>query len=359
MSGLTVDPEFKTLIPPLSAEEYAQLEANIKAEGCREALIVWECLETNAEILIDGHNRYAICQAHGVYYPVAYRHFKDRNAARLWVIDNQLGRRNLNDFVRGELALKKKNLYAEIAKDNQRLSAKTDNEGSPILANPLLTPLDTREKLAEIAGISHGNISKIEKIIQTAAPEVIETARSGEITINAAYKIATGYTPQEQPGIVKVIQEGSPHLPGQKPAKPALAKEDIDKGYSDLNYLQMEDEFTIVLENLLTATKLDIETALLRLGCAQPVASDAGLAIIAVLQKKASEQWAAALLQNLRKNNIGNTIYFSAISQKEQEQRRAQFCAEHDGTNRVELCAKYDISKRTCLRWLAQERQKQ
>ena len=51
---IQIDPEFKALIPPLSADESAQLEANLVADGCRDPLVVW------GDTLIDGHNRKAI-----------------------------------------------------------------------------------------------------------------------------------------------------------------------------------------------------------------------------------------------------------------------------------------------------------
>jgi hypothetical protein len=41
MIELTIDPEFRALIPPLTAGEQAQLEANLLAEGCRDPLVVW------------------------------------------------------------------------------------------------------------------------------------------------------------------------------------------------------------------------------------------------------------------------------------------------------------------------------
>ncbi len=37
-SRVTIDPEFQSLIPPLSAEERAQLETNLVADGCRDPL---------------------------------------------------------------------------------------------------------------------------------------------------------------------------------------------------------------------------------------------------------------------------------------------------------------------------------
>jgi hypothetical protein len=91
MRELCIDPEFLALIPPLSATERQGLEASILAEGCRDPLIVWE--EKN--ILVDGHNRYEICTAHGIGFQVVTHSFPDRASVMDWMIDNQLSRRNL------------------------------------------------------------------------------------------------------------------------------------------------------------------------------------------------------------------------------------------------------------------------
>jgi len=92
---VTILPELRDFIPPLGQEEFAQLEANILAEGCRESLLLW----TNPEgkhILIDGHNRYRICQKHGLKFETVSKSFADLSAVKTWMIENQLGRRNLN-----------------------------------------------------------------------------------------------------------------------------------------------------------------------------------------------------------------------------------------------------------------------
>jgi hypothetical protein len=86
-----IDPEFKALIPPLSAIEFATLESSILEEGCRDPLVVW----TEEKILIDGYNRYAICVAHGIPYQIVEMSFNSRNAVKVWMLLNQLGRRNL------------------------------------------------------------------------------------------------------------------------------------------------------------------------------------------------------------------------------------------------------------------------
>lgn len=88
---LRIDPEFQSLIPPLSQGEKAALQASILEEGCRDPLVVW----TEEKILIDGHNRYDICTARSIPYRTVEMSFNSRNAVKVWTIANQLGRRSL------------------------------------------------------------------------------------------------------------------------------------------------------------------------------------------------------------------------------------------------------------------------
>ena len=96
---LTVDPEFRDLIPPLNEEELKLLEASLVADGCESPLIVWN------GVIVDGHNRYAICRKHEIPFSIQEKNFSSRDDAMLWMLRNQLGRRNLNDYQRGEMVL--------------------------------------------------------------------------------------------------------------------------------------------------------------------------------------------------------------------------------------------------------------
>jgi hypothetical protein len=90
MNALLIDPEFQAMIPPLRAEERAQLEANIVADGVRDPLVTWR------DVLIDGHNRYEIATRLGLPYQVTSIEFATRDDACDWIDRNQLGRRNLH-----------------------------------------------------------------------------------------------------------------------------------------------------------------------------------------------------------------------------------------------------------------------
>lgn len=86
--------DFKALIPPLAPDELEQLEANILKEGVRDPLIIWPV--NDSFVLVDGHNRFSVCQKHGLEFPFKRVEFKDDEEVRDWMIRNQLGRRNLS-----------------------------------------------------------------------------------------------------------------------------------------------------------------------------------------------------------------------------------------------------------------------
>src|SRR5690606_8676584 len=105
--NIVVKEELRAYIDPLPPEEHEALERSILAEGCRDALVLW------GDVLVDGHNRYGICQKHGIpFNTVQHPHFRSMEDVHLWMIDQHLGRRSVSDFQRGVLALRKKEILA-------------------------------------------------------------------------------------------------------------------------------------------------------------------------------------------------------------------------------------------------------
>src|SRR6266849_7761475 len=99
---LQADAEFERLIPPLARAERELLEASLKKEGCRDPLIVWG----GHNIILDGHNRWAICNLHDIPFRTVDLELPDREAARNWLIERQFSRRNLSaagaSYLRGK-----------------------------------------------------------------------------------------------------------------------------------------------------------------------------------------------------------------------------------------------------------------
>ena len=174
---LIVEQEFKELIPPLSSDEYSGLEKSLLVEGCRDALVTWN------GVIIDGHNRYEICKEHGLEFRTIEKDFTDKDAAKVWIIENQFSRRNLPLYVRGELMLKLKPLIAAKAKENQLRTSE-----NRVCQNSDKQAIDTKKELSKLAGVSHDTISRIEKIAKKAPEEVKAKLRTGEMSVNEAYK---------------------------------------------------------------------------------------------------------------------------------------------------------------------------
>lgn len=183
--SIIVDEEFKSLIPPLSPDEYSQLEENIVRDGIRDPLVVWH-VPNGDDILIDGHNRFEISIKHaGIPFQIKRMTFDLRKDVIRWIILNQFGRRNLSSYDRSVLALKLKPVFTERAKEKQA------EAGGAVRQKSDKAVIDTKKELAKIANVSHDTIHKVETIENSGNELVKQQAKSGEISINKAYNIVT------------------------------------------------------------------------------------------------------------------------------------------------------------------------
>ena len=136
---MKIDKEIKSLIPPLTEQEYKGLETSVKEEGCRDALVIWK--EKN--ILLDGHNRRKICRKYKIKYRIIHKSFANRNKAEKWVVINQFSRRNLAIWKRCVLVLKLKSIIAAEAKERQKIAGKQHGRGQKKV------PLNSKEPIDE------------------------------------------------------------------------------------------------------------------------------------------------------------------------------------------------------------------
>ncbi|MGV0960696.1 MAG: plasmid replication/partition related protein [Limnohabitans sp.] len=182
--NITVNEELKAYIDPLTPEEHDALERSILAEGCRDALVLW------GDVLVDGHNRYGICQKHGLsFQTVQNKRFQTMEDVHLWMIDQHLGRRSVSDFQRGVLALRKREILQ--ARRAQATAASGAAEGAAPHQAEDTSLLKSRSDIAKAARLSSSQVVHIEKIQKQAAPELIAAVKAGAISINAAAAVAS------------------------------------------------------------------------------------------------------------------------------------------------------------------------
>jgi DNA modification methylase len=173
--------ELEVLIPPLTSEEFKQLERNILEEGIRDPLVTWN------GILVDGHNRYRIAQEYDIDFETVEKEFADMNAVKEWMVNNQLGRRNLPEFVRGELLSYVREMRKIEGKEKQLLTLNKGKE-SPVLSNIDKTEHNTRNEFAEKLGWSTGKTGMFDVVTKKAPEELKVKLRTGEVNIHQAYK---------------------------------------------------------------------------------------------------------------------------------------------------------------------------
>jgi hypothetical protein len=177
---LNVDKEFRDLFPQLTEDEFNQLEKNIIKDGCQSPIITWK------GYVVDGHNRYNICTKHDIKYQTDILTCSTKDEAIEWMIDNQLGRRNLTPIQKIAIAEKYRSIFEKKAKRNQ-IRGGGDRKSYLKKTPKILKPINTREELAKIAGVSHDTYDKGTKILASDNEQVKQKVINGEMKINTAY----------------------------------------------------------------------------------------------------------------------------------------------------------------------------
>ena len=182
----TILPELAELLPPLSGEQLAALEKDILQNGCYAPIIVNEDL-----VVVDGHNRQQICTRHGLPYKMAVFAFDDLLEAKQWALDTQKGRRNLDKWELGKIALKLRPEIEARAKANQQAYHGNQYESGPSATLPEVhsAPVDTRKELAASVGLGERTMGKVMQIDEHAPAAVKEALDKKELSVNQGYQI--------------------------------------------------------------------------------------------------------------------------------------------------------------------------
>lgn len=205
IKDLKVDKEFEDLLPVLTPDELEKLEKSILQYGMLDPIKIWQEPDTNEWIIIDGHNRYNILIKHNIewHYWQDYKimdELKTREDVKQWMLEQQLGRRNLTETERYEIVQRFKSIFEKKAKQNQ-------SSGGKGLTN--LSKVNTRKEMAKATGVSEGTYQKLDKVMQSNNEEVKQKLREKEISIDRAYQEIKNPTIKEKESITpeqKIIE---------------------------------------------------------------------------------------------------------------------------------------------------------
>jgi len=189
---LTVDQEFKTLIPPLRLDEIVELESSILQDGCRDPLTIW------GNIIVDGHNRFDICQRREIAFNTVSKEFAGRIDAMIWIRRNQLARRNLTDDQRSINAERLRQLESQKARSGQAKQAvkqreiKAGRAGVEIVSDDVADTIkqpkrDTRKETAEATGLPERKLKGAALVVKNR-PDLADKVEQGEIKLADAVR---------------------------------------------------------------------------------------------------------------------------------------------------------------------------
>ena len=262
MINLKIDPEFQKQIPPLTDDEYKQLEENILKEGkLLSPLIVWN------STLVDGHNRYAILQKHPeIYFSTMPLRFENREEAIAWICRNQLGRRNLSPEQKRYLLGKQyeaEKKAAKIFRGNQYTLAKKsggahdDNHHSG---------KKTCDRIAEENGVSRASVLRASHytrgidIADNLSPGIKQKVFSGEVkftneemsklVLSSPDKRKDVFAEIMHPEITKAMETANADPKADEPVPMPISNPEQFKGY------QVPDECMKVYKTLSMATEM-------------------------------------------------------------------------------------------------------
>ena len=230
---LMIDQEFADKIPPLTKEEFEQLEANIMADGVViNPLIVWN------GVIVDGHNRYRILQMHPeIPYQIHEKEFTDRYEVIAWICKNQLGRRNLTPAQRKYLIGKQ--YEAEKAMQGGSTFRERDSETGKFTSsaqNEHLRPSEkTSARIAGEIGKSQSYVRRAEEFAkgldaaEEISPGIKQEVFSGSLkTIDSDVAAIARASPDDRLELVENLRKPRAAARGQprtEPADPVLEDE--------------------------------------------------------------------------------------------------------------------------------------
>jgi len=239
--NITVNEEYRKLLPPLSREEYETLKTSIRERGLLFPIIV-----NRDGVILDGHHRYRACLELGVEPKIEVKIFNSPLHEKIFIIESNLRRRHLNEFQKAELTLRlielEKQLAEELSKANltdfekaelayplleverelakQRRSDSIPKKGEKGF-QPVSGSIDpnigrARDIVAKKVGLSPKTFQRAVAILERAPEDLKEKVRRGRVSISYAYKMV---------------------MRRERPATPPLPEGEFNVIYADLRLL--------------------------------------------------------------------------------------------------------------------------
>jgi len=239
-----IDEEFQKLLPPLTENVFSDLEKSLLQFGVRDPLVLWD------DILVDGYNRYAISQKHGLPFNTISMEFPSRDNVIVWIIKNQMERRNLTPTEVRRYRGIHYNTLKRIQGTNNQYLQKSESGQNDHPHEIEITPGKTADLLAELYNVSSKTIRRDAQIANTIdsigeiSPETQFDILAGKTRItNKQLQELSSASTEEIKAVISQIEDGT-FVSRQSSTKTT----DSENTYSTTEVPQWEIEFTKMTE---------------------------------------------------------------------------------------------------------------
>jgi len=237
---LHVSNRLKALLPSLSKEELKQLKANIDSDGeILDPLVYWH--DGRRNVVIDGMHRFAIARKGSLAFPSKSMEFDSYEDAELWILNHQLGKRNLSN---------PKEFRDLIGKTYNREKGRRGGDHTTQEAkyqSDTLLP-DAAQKIAEKAGVSASTVKR--NGARVAAIEGLSKAAkvAAEKATDAEVKRLAKLEPAEQDKVARAVRVGQAKTVSEAikktGPKPAGKAPKASKGREVVSSAKLVDQLT-------------------------------------------------------------------------------------------------------------------
>jgi hypothetical protein len=158
-------------------------------------------LITRDRVIIDGYARWELAKKQGILRLPCIEFDIDEEEALRRILKRHRRSYGWNDYNRICMASELKVSTRRKAQVNQRT-------GGQIKGSSKLTEaekVDVRREVAKAAGVSVGNVAKVDQLRRNAHPEILQALHSGEVRIHRAWKWST-MAPEQQRNQLRIYR---------------------------------------------------------------------------------------------------------------------------------------------------------
>lgn len=252
--------ELRDLIPPLLESEFLALKENLQKHGCKDPLKIWQTTNQNINVnenpddvvyvLIDGHNRFQLCNELQIPFNIQIDNFESMTVVRNFIIDFQLSRRNITSqqasYLRGlRYNTEKKLVTNNLLQSKESVTDLPNGHFAHLDNSAVLSSENSDEKVEQSEAIlpNGQNVHLDNSTKKTTAQELGEYYNVDEKTIRRDADFARGLE-KLAPNIRKEILAGQIKVEKSKIQKIGKADdlneqikslEEIEEVYQNLN----------------------------------------------------------------------------------------------------------------------------